>query len=188
VLPLHIADHRKPFDAGGMFDVELDFLPHRGRFPAVETGHVEQHAQFSALPGKSFELRHELFVIRLGQNPADVNVEKIPAVAFIYVNGHFETFDAFQVQAIPPRKRFVKILDAPAGVASAWDLKIATTTFFPVIIFVLTCFRSSHGKYARSQTGCLLWGVHPTSRLTSLPYVPAEKHGSGPLSIPYERR
>jgi hypothetical protein len=50
VLPLHVANHREPFDAGEMFDVELDFLPDRRRFPALETGHVEQHAQFPVLP------------------------------------------------------------------------------------------------------------------------------------------
>jgi hypothetical protein len=49
----------------------------------VETGHVEQHAQFPVLPGQPFELRHELLVIRLGQNPADVNSEEIPAAWFI---------------------------------------------------------------------------------------------------------
>ena len=44
---------------------------------------------FPVLPGQPFELRHEVLVIRLGQNPADVNVEKIPAAVFIYLNGHF---------------------------------------------------------------------------------------------------
>jgi hypothetical protein len=44
VLPLLIPDHRKPFDTGEVFGVKLDFLPDRGGFPAMETGHVEQHA------------------------------------------------------------------------------------------------------------------------------------------------
>ena len=78
-LPIHISDHRASFNIGKMFDVELDFLPDGRGFPTVETGHVEQHAQFSVLLDELFKLRHETFVVRLGQNPADVNVEKIPA-------------------------------------------------------------------------------------------------------------
>jgi hypothetical protein len=66
MMPLLIPDHREPFDASEMFGVELDFLPDRGGFPAVNIGHVEQYAQFSALPGQPFKLRHELLVIRLG--------------------------------------------------------------------------------------------------------------------------
>jgi len=51
--------------------------------------------------------------------------------------GILDSFDAFQVEAIPTRKRFWKFLCAPTGVTSTWDLKIATTEFFLVIIFVL---------------------------------------------------
>ena len=58
--------------------------------PAVETGHVEQHAQFSVLPEESLELGHKVLVIRFRQLPADVNNENLPAVFFVELNGHFE--------------------------------------------------------------------------------------------------
>ena len=38
VLPLLVSDHRAPFDVGEVFGVELDFLPHRRRFPADTAG------------------------------------------------------------------------------------------------------------------------------------------------------
>ena len=90
VLPLLIPDHREPFDVAEVSNVELDFLPQRAGFPAVETGHVEQHAQFSVLPDESLELGHKVLVIRLCQLPADVNDENLPAVFFIELNGHLE--------------------------------------------------------------------------------------------------
>ena len=55
----------------------------------METGHVEQHAQFSVLLDELFKLRHETFVVCLGQNPADVNGQKISSRQFIDVNRHF---------------------------------------------------------------------------------------------------
>ena len=90
VLPFLIPDHREPFDVGEVFDVELDVLPQRAGFPAVKTGHVEQHAQFSVLPDESLELGHKVLVICFGQLPADVNDENLPAVFFIELNGHIE--------------------------------------------------------------------------------------------------
>ena len=56
--------------------------------PAVETGHVEQHPQFSVLPDESLELRDKMFVICFCQLAADVNDENLPAVLFIELNGH----------------------------------------------------------------------------------------------------
>ena len=88
-LPFLIPDHREPFDVCEVLDVEFDVRPQRASFPAVETGHIEQHAQFSMLPDESFELRHKVLVIRLGQLAADVNREHLPAVFFIELNGHF---------------------------------------------------------------------------------------------------
>src|SRR5664280_1425871 len=85
-------DHRKPLDVGEVFHVELDVLPHRPGFPAVETGHVEQHAQFSMLPDKPLELGHKVLVICFCQLPADVNDENLPAVFFIELNVHFGLF------------------------------------------------------------------------------------------------
>ena len=56
VLPLLMANHRKPFDIGEVFYVELDVLPRRACVPAVEIAHVEQNAQFTVLPDESLEL------------------------------------------------------------------------------------------------------------------------------------
>ena len=61
----------------------------RAGFPAVEAGHIEQHAQFSVLPDESLELGHKVLVICFYQLPADVNGENLPAVFFIELNGHF---------------------------------------------------------------------------------------------------
>ena len=69
MLPLLFPDHREPFDVGEVFDVELDVLPQRASIPAVETGHVEQHAQFSVLPDESLELGHKVLVIRFASFP-----------------------------------------------------------------------------------------------------------------------
>jgi hypothetical protein len=83
VLPLLVSDHRAAFNVGEMFGVELDFFPKRSGFPAMKSGHVEQHAQLPVLPDEPFELRHEARVIRLRQNSTDVNGQKLSAVAFI---------------------------------------------------------------------------------------------------------
>ena len=40
--------------------VKLDVLPRRARFPAVEAGHIEQHAHFSVLPDESLEFGHKI--------------------------------------------------------------------------------------------------------------------------------
>jgi hypothetical protein len=63
-------------------------LPQRAAFPAVETGHIEQQAQFSVLPDKSLELGHKVLIVRCCQLPADVNDEKLAAAFFIELNGH----------------------------------------------------------------------------------------------------
>ena len=72
-LSVHVSDHRASFNVGKMFDVELEFLPDGCGFPAMETSHVEQHAQLSMLLDRLFKLRHETFVVGPRQNPADVN-------------------------------------------------------------------------------------------------------------------
>src|ERR1700722_7304486 len=87
-LPLRVPYHRKAFDVAEVFHVELDVLPQRAAFPAVETGHVEQQAQFSVLPDKSLELRHKVLIVRCCQLPADVNDENLAAAFFIELNGH----------------------------------------------------------------------------------------------------
>jgi hypothetical protein len=63
--------------------VELEVLPQRTGVPAVEAGHVEQHAQFSVLPDESLELGHEVLVICFCHLPAHVNDEELPAVFFM---------------------------------------------------------------------------------------------------------
>ena len=55
----------------------------------METGHVEQRAQFSMLPDESLELGHKVLVICFYQLPADMNGEHLPAIFFIELNGHF---------------------------------------------------------------------------------------------------
>ena len=82
-------DHGQSFDIDEVFGIKLEFLTDCRRLPTVETGHVEQHAQLSVLPDELFKFRREPLIIRLGQNPGDVNRWKIPAVVFIYVNRHF---------------------------------------------------------------------------------------------------
>jgi hypothetical protein len=49
VLPLLIADDRKPVDVGEVPDGEPGVLPRRADLPAVEVDNVEQHAQLSVL-------------------------------------------------------------------------------------------------------------------------------------------
>jgi hypothetical protein len=96
VLPFRIPDHREPVDVGEVLEVELGVLPHRAGIPAVETGHIEEHAQFSVLPEESLELGHKVHVIRLGQLPAEVNHENLPAVFRIESNGHFGLLEDFR--------------------------------------------------------------------------------------------
>ena len=67
-LPFLISDHRAAFNVGEMFASNLISSHIAAGFPAVETGHVEQHAQLSVLLDELFKLRHEMFVICLGQN------------------------------------------------------------------------------------------------------------------------
>jgi hypothetical protein len=98
LLPLLITDYREPFDVCEVFCVELDVFPHRSGVPAMETSHIEQHAQFSMLPEESLELRHEVPVICLYQLSADVNNENLPAVFFIELNGHWGSFGSFSRQ------------------------------------------------------------------------------------------
>jgi hypothetical protein len=88
VVPFLFPNHREPFDVGEVPNVELDVFPHSAGIPAVETGHIEQHAQFSVLPKESLELRHKVLVIRSYQLPADVNDENLSAVLFIELNAH----------------------------------------------------------------------------------------------------
>jgi hypothetical protein len=75
-----------------MFHAELEVLPGRTRLPAIETGHVEQHAQFSVLPGESLELRHKMFVIRFFQFTADLHINPLAAVFFFELNRHCDLF------------------------------------------------------------------------------------------------
>ena len=89
VLPLLFSDHRESFNVGEVFDAELEVLPGRTGVPAVETGHVEQHAQLPVLPNKPFNLWHKVFVIRFYQLAADVNDEYISAIFFFKLNGYF---------------------------------------------------------------------------------------------------
>ena len=88
MLPFLVPNHGKSFDVREVLEVELDVLPERARFPTVETGHVEQDAQFSDHADETLELGDEMFVIRLGQLAADVNSEHFPAVFFIDLNRH----------------------------------------------------------------------------------------------------
>jgi hypothetical protein len=88
-LPVHVSDHCYSFHSCEVFGFKLEFLPDCRGFPTVEAGHVEQHAQFSMLLNKLIKFGHETHVVGLGQNPADTNGKKIPAVVFIYANRHF---------------------------------------------------------------------------------------------------
>jgi hypothetical protein len=54
----------------------------------VQSGHVEQHAQFPVLSNESLELGHKVLVICFYQLPADVNNEKLPTSFFMELNGH----------------------------------------------------------------------------------------------------
>ena len=40
-LPLLVPDHREALNVCVVFDIELDVLPQRARFPAVEACHIE---------------------------------------------------------------------------------------------------------------------------------------------------
>ena len=134
VLPPLFPDHREPFDVGEVFDGELGVLPHRAGFPSVEAGHIEQHAQLSVLPGESFELRHNVLVIRPCQLAADVNGEYLAAMFFIELNGHLDSFDSIQVRTIPARAgcqfdatmhRYNPLqTDRSLGIPMGWSIKL----------------------------------------------------------------
>ena len=66
VLPLFISDHRHPSNIAEVFGVELYFLPHRGRFPPMKTGHVKQHAECFMLPECPVKFRPEMLKICFG--------------------------------------------------------------------------------------------------------------------------
>jgi hypothetical protein len=87
VLPLLFPNHPQSLDVGEMLNAELEVFPRCTGIPTVETSHVKQHAQLAVLQDKSLELRHKVRVIRLGQLPADMNSEHLPAVFFIELNG-----------------------------------------------------------------------------------------------------
>jgi hypothetical protein len=91
VLPLLLPNHRESLDVGEMMNGELGVLPQRASFPAMEAGHIEQHAQLSVLPNESVKLRYKSLVIGLYQYPVDVNGEHLPVVFFIELNWHFKT-------------------------------------------------------------------------------------------------
>src|SRR5665213_2587992 len=77
MLPLLFRDHREPFDVGEVFKVELNVLPQGASFPAMETGHIEQHAQPSVLSDESLEFRHKSLVVCFHQFPTYVNGEHL---------------------------------------------------------------------------------------------------------------
>ena len=76
LLPLLFPDHGESLDIGEVCNTELEVLPRRAGFPAVEAGHIEQEAQLSVLPQEPFEFRHKVRVVLLYQLPADVNDEE----------------------------------------------------------------------------------------------------------------
>src|SRR5580765_8890977 len=80
LLPLLFPNHGESLDIGKVFDGELGVFPQRAGFPAMEAGHIEQHAQLSVLPDESLELGRKVLVIRRYQRRADVNDEQLPAV------------------------------------------------------------------------------------------------------------
>src|SRR5579871_241080 len=114
VLPFLFPDHREPLDVGEVPDIELDVFPHRASVPAMETGHIEQQAQFSVLPEESLELRHKVLVICFYQLPADVNSENLPAVFFIKLNGHWGAFGVvFKASRYPCGSRLSTLFRKP---------------------------------------------------------------------------
>src|SRR5664279_2320596 len=89
LLPLPFPDHGESLDIGKVCETEFEVLPRRASFPAVEAGHIEQHAQLSVLPDESLELGYKVLAICFYQLPEDVNDENLPAVFFIEVNRHW---------------------------------------------------------------------------------------------------
>ena len=73
VLPLFVPDYREPFDIGKVLNVELDFVPQRASFPAMEIRQFEQEAQLSVLPDEPIEFGYTALIISFGQLPGDAN-------------------------------------------------------------------------------------------------------------------
>ena len=48
-----------------MLQVELDVLPQRAQFPAVEIDHLQQHANFAMLANPLLDERPEVLVVGL---------------------------------------------------------------------------------------------------------------------------
>jgi len=85
-LPFLLTDRRQAANVAEVMHRKLRVRPQRAGRPAVETGHIEEHLQFSVQPDETLELGHKVLVIRCGQLPADANDEQLAAVFFIILD------------------------------------------------------------------------------------------------------